>query len=129
VRREVLNDISILVVEDEPFVALEIAMEIEDAGGSVIGPAPSVAAAIELLKKEEVHGAILDVHLADGDVGPVVTQLSRLGVPFRSHCGGGLTPALEAAYPNVEVYRKPTRSTSLIKALASLVQTCGAIGI
>jgi hypothetical protein len=61
VRREVLNDISILVVEDEPFVALDIAMEIEDAGGNVIGPAPSVAAAIELLKKEEVHGAILDV--------------------------------------------------------------------
>lgn len=76
-----LTDISILVVEDEPFVALDIAMEIEDAGGKVIGPAPSVAAAIELLKKEEVHGAILDVHLLDGDVDPVASQLSWLGVP------------------------------------------------
>jgi CheY-like chemotaxis protein len=119
VRREVLNNISILVVEDEPFVALDIAMEIEDAGGNVIGPAPSVAAAIELLKKEEVHGAILDVHLPDGDVGPVVTQLSRLYVPFLFHCGGGLTPALEAEYPNVEIYLKPTPAFCLVKALAS----------
>ena len=91
-RREVLNDISILVVEDEPFVALDIAMEIEGAGGNVLGPAPSVAAAIELLKKEEVHAAILDVHLPDGDVGPVVTQLSRLCVPFLFHCGGWSNP-------------------------------------
>jgi hypothetical protein len=79
-------------------------MEIEEVSGTVVGPAPSVGAAVELLKKEEVHGTILDVHLPDGDLGSVVTQLSRLGVPFLFHCGGGLTPALEAEYPNVDIF-------------------------
>jgi CheY-like chemotaxis protein len=119
----VLENISILVVEDEPFTALDIAMEVEGACGTVVGPASSVSQALELINKSEVNGAVLDVHLTDGDVAPVATQLSILGVPFLFHCGAGLTPELKAQYPNADVYLKPTAPYSLVKALASLVRS------
>jgi CheY-like chemotaxis protein len=119
----VLENISILMVEDEPFTALEIAREVEGARGTVVGPASSVFQAIELINKSDVDGAVLDVHLTDGDVAPVATQLSTLGVPFLFHCGAGLTPELRAQYPNADVYLKPTAPYSLVKVLASLVRS------
>ena len=54
-----LENISILVVEDEPFIALYIASEVEGARGTVVGPASSVSQAIELINKSEVDGAVL----------------------------------------------------------------------
>lgn len=117
-----LKNISILVVEDEPFTALAIAREVEGARGIVVGPASTVSRAIELINKSDIDGAVLDVHLTDGDVAPVATQLSTLGVPFLFHCGAGLPPELKAQYPNAGVYLKPTAPCSLVKALASLVR-------
>jgi DNA-binding response OmpR family regulator len=118
----VLKDISILVVEDEPLTALNIAMEVEVARGIVIGPTGSVSVAIDLIHKNDVDGAVLDVHLTDGDVTPVASQLSTLRVPFLFHCGLGLTPELKARYPNADVYLKPTAPYYLVKAIASLIR-------
>ena len=55
----------ILVAEDEPFIALDVALAIEDAGGMVAGPAASVKEALALIESLPVVGAILDVNLAD----------------------------------------------------------------
>lgn len=49
-------------------------MEVTGARGNVVGPANSVSAAIELIEENEVDGAVLDVHLTDGDVAPVAAQ-------------------------------------------------------
>ena len=43
-----LNRAAILVVEDEPFIALGLGLAIEDADGEVVGPAASVKAALKL---------------------------------------------------------------------------------
>ena len=32
-----LNQVSVLVVEDQPFIALDLAFAVEDAGGKVVG--------------------------------------------------------------------------------------------
>jgi DNA-binding response OmpR family regulator len=118
----VLKDISILVVEDEPLTALNIAMEVTGARGNVVGPASSVSADIELIDENEVDGVVLDVHLTDGDVAPVAAQLSTLGVPFLFHRGLGLNSRAQGANPNADVYLKPAAPCSLVKALASLVR-------
>jgi hypothetical protein len=41
-----LNRAPILIVEDEPYIALELQTSVEDAGGEVVGPAGSVSAAL-----------------------------------------------------------------------------------
>lgn len=117
-----LSGKNILVVEDEPFIAFDITDAVEDAGGAPIGPAMSVAGALQLLAKEHVDGAILDVNLLDGDVGPVIARLRSKGIPFLIHTGAGLTEELRRAYPDLTVFYKPTPPDALASALAGL--TC-----
>jgi CheY-like chemotaxis protein len=77
-----LNRSPILIVEDEPFIALELQALVEDAGGQVVGPVGSANAALTLLQTCVVGAAILDVQLSDRDVTPVAEALVALGVPM-----------------------------------------------
>jgi DNA-binding NtrC family response regulator len=85
-----LKQARVLVVEDEPFIALTLAFAIEDAGGVVVGPAGSVKEALALLQSRPVSAAILDVNLADGDVSPVLEILVELGTPLIVQTSVGL---------------------------------------
>jgi DNA-binding NarL/FixJ family response regulator len=69
---------SILIVEDEPFTALELKASVEEAGGQVVGPVGTAEAALELLEREVVAAAILDIQLGDGTVMPPVSALINL---------------------------------------------------
>ncbi len=57
---------SILVVEDEPIIADDIAMNLEDFGYSVNGIAASVEEAIEAINKSAPQMALVDINL-EGD--------------------------------------------------------------
>lgn len=59
---------SILVVEDEALIAMDLQALLEDAGYRVIGPANSIAAALKLLEREKPDLALLDVNLGGVDV-------------------------------------------------------------
>lgn len=65
-----LNQVSVLIVEDEPFVALDLAAAVEEGRGKVIGPAGSVHEALALMQQYPVQAAVLDVNLSDRDVTP-----------------------------------------------------------
>lgn len=108
----------VLVVEDEIFVALDVAATVEDAKGTVIGPVGTVKQAIELINKREVDAAILDVNLADGDLEPILDRLKSRNIFVVVHTGGGLPAHLAARYPDVPVFRKPVPPYVLTRALA-----------
>ena len=115
----------ILVVEDEPFIAFDLVMAIEDAGGQAIGPASSIHDALDLIAGTSPDGAILDVNLPDGNIGPVLDALR--GLPgILVHTGVGLPPDVRAAHPNVPVFTKPTSPATLLGQLASSMVRPGA---
>ena len=106
-----------MIVEDEAIIGLDIAAAVEEAGGYPVGPAASVAEALQLLAKGDVKAAICDVNLPDGDVGPVLEVLVRHGIPVVVHTGAGLPPHLQKRYSHVLVCRKPTSPEQLTSAL------------
>lgn len=108
----------VLVVEDEIFVALDVAATVEDAQGTVIGPVGTVKQAIDLINKQEVDAAILDVNLADGDLEPILDRLKSRNVFVVVHTGGGLPTHLAVRYPDVPVFRKPVPPYVLTRTLA-----------
>lgn len=116
-----LNHLAVLVAEDEPFIALDLALAIEDAGGEVVGPAASAKEALILLKKHTVAAAILDVNLIDGDISPVVEYLVERGVPLILQTGVGLPADLAARYPGLIVRIKPTIAAVLVAQLEVLI--------
>ena len=112
---------AILVVEDEAFIALDLALAVEDAGGRVVGPAASIAEALTLLTSCEVDGAVLDVNLPDGDITSVVEQLVANDVPFVIQTGIGLPNALAGRFPDLVVSIKPVLATVLVHRLEALM--------
>jgi len=72
----------ILVVEDSPVVAPFTADLLSDLGCEVIGPAPNMAAARELLDETHFDGALMDIHIRGERVFPLCEMLETKGVPF-----------------------------------------------
>jgi CheY-like chemotaxis protein len=115
-----LNHAPILVVEDEPYIALELQAAIEEAGGHVVGPVGSVSAALALLQSSAVAAAVLDVQLSDRDATPVAEALIARGVPVVFQSAKSLPPALRERCPQAVVYRKPVDAGSLLQTLVKV---------
>jgi DNA-binding response OmpR family regulator len=67
---------SVLIVEDETLIAMDLQDLLEDAGYRVLGPAGSVAAAMRILGTERPDLALLDVNLGGENVFSVATELA-----------------------------------------------------
>jgi len=89
-----MNDIAglrLLVVEDEMLIAMTIEDVLMDLGCAVVGPASSVAKAMELLSDQDIDGAILDLNLKGEQALPVAEALQKRGTPFFFLTGYGST--------------------------------------
>lgn len=116
-----LNSISVLVAEDQSFIALDLELAIEDAGGKVVGPTASRQEAMAFLSTEVVDAAILDFNLVDGDCSTLIEVLVELRVPFIVHTAVDLPPALAARYSGLVVQIKPCPPADLVARLESLI--------
>ena len=116
-----LKHVSVLVAEDQTFIALDLALAVEDAGGKVVGPAASCEAAMFLLSNVIVGAAILDVNLVDGDCSALVKALVDLCVPFIIHTAVDLPPALSTRFSGLVVQIKPCPPAILVARLESLL--------
>ena len=77
-----LQRLRVLVVEDEFLITMTIEQCLQDQGCEVVGPAPSVEVALDLIDRERPQAALLDVNL-DGRLStPVAERLSALGTPY-----------------------------------------------
>src|SRR6202008_4768908 len=85
---------SILIVEDEALIALDLAAAAQDAGAVVVGPVASIVEALALLDAAKIDAAILDANLADRDITPVALELIGRAVPFVIQTGSGVPEAL-----------------------------------
>src|SRR3712207_6367004 len=73
----------VLVVEDEFYIADEMALALQKLGAEVVGPVPTKDKALALLASEErIDAAILDINLKGQAVYPVADALAERGVPF-----------------------------------------------
>jgi len=84
--------LAVLIIEDEPLIAMMIEDFIDMLGHKVAGSADSVAAALPLVEAGGFDVAILDVHLRDGACWPVADALAERAVPFLIATGGHVEP-------------------------------------
>lgn len=113
-----LGKAHVLVVEDEPFIAYDLALAVEDAHGSPVGPAATVREALDLISSREIDAAILDVTLSDGTAEPILEALEEKGVPVVLHTATALPPALSKRFSQAAIYTKPTAAAVLTLYLA-----------
>ena len=111
----------VLVVEDEYFLADDLAHALRKLGAEVVGPVPTRDKALALLEAEALDAAVLDINLKGETVFPVADALSKAGVPFVFATGYD-EAALPAAYRDVPRWEKPFRPQDLAKALPTIVE-------
>jgi len=94
----------ILIVEDEPLIAMMLEDFILSLGHEVCGPCESVSEALAAVEREEFDLAILDVNLKGESVWPVAGALKERGIPFVLASGGHVEPPPEqfASTPMIE---------------------------
>lgn len=79
----------ILIVEDEPLIAMMLEDFLDALDRDVAGSADCVAAALPLVAAGGIDGAILDVNLRGGETSwPIADALAAAGVPFLLATGG-----------------------------------------
>lgn len=113
-----LTDLRVLIVEDQPILALDLAIAFQEQGAKPLC-AVSEAHALSAVRSGQVDAAVLDLSLwndvaADG----IAEILSEHGVPFVVF--SAYSRKLPAAIAHV---RKPGSPTLVIEALANHFRT------
>lgn len=79
----------ILIIEDEPLIAMMLEDFIETLGHEVCETVDSVPEAMEAVKSSDCDIAIVDVNLRHGEASwPVADALDDAGIPFLLASGG-----------------------------------------
>ena len=108
----------ILLVEDEPIVAMMAADIIEELGATVVGPAMTLAAALSLSQTAEIDAAVLDINLNGLRSDPAAEALARRRIPFVFATGYGAPGA--GAASGAPVLDKPYTEQALKLAQTGL---------
>lgn len=110
---------SILIVEDEPLIAMMLEDFLDSLGHKVVGTAETVADAMARIDEGGFDIAIMDVHLKNGEpIWPVADRLAAQGLPFIFATGGHIEPP-PAEHAGAPVLSKPYTIDAIEPALAS----------
>lgn len=108
----------ILVVEDEPLIAMMLEDFLDALGKQCVGTCDTVQSALATIADETPDAAILDINLSGGEKSwPVADMLAERGIPFVLSSGGDEVTAGHAERPRLT---KPYTMDGVEKALATL---------
>ena len=113
---------TVLVVEDEFIIALDLSETVQDLGYELEGPFEDNKNALEAIEDELPDAAILDVFTADGEVYPLADKLAAAGVPIVFHSGHVPPEEVKQRYPDAWACAKPCPPNQLIDVLQEAVQ-------
>jgi DNA-binding response OmpR family regulator len=114
-----LGGYSILVVDDEPFVATGVSEALSDAGADVV-TAHDIRSALEAATNGNVSAAILDVTLGGADSGAVCVALNARHLPFMFLTGYD-THDLLREWASVPALGKPVEEAELVANVEALL--------
>ena len=115
-----LDGMRILLIEDEPLVAMELEAQLTSLGAEVIGPAGTVERARRLIVENSAHAALLDANLGGRPVDDLAAALTHKGIPFAFATGYG-REALPREFQKAPVLSKPFDRTQLLAILQALL--------
>src|ERR1700682_6117457 len=109
----------ILVVDDEPLIALDIAETFRSAGARVV-ISTSLRTAVLSVQDADLSAAILDHRLLDGDSTPLCEDLKARGIPYALYTGYAQPGGVCRESLHIS---KPARAEALLEAIEGLIRT------
>lgn len=108
---------SILIVEDEPLIAMMLEDFLDSLGHTVAATCDTVSEALARVGQGGFDVAIIDVNLNGERVWPVADRLAAQGVPYVLATGGHIEPP-PPEHAGVPVLSKPFTLDAIEPALA-----------
>jgi two-component system, response regulator PdtaR len=118
---------TVLVVEDEFIIALDLSETVQDLGYDIEGPFADNEHAFDAIDREMPDCAILDVYVGDGEVYPLADALAEAGVPLIFHSGHVPPPEVRKRYPDALACSKPCPPDQMIDLLQEAVDRARAV--
>jgi DNA-binding response OmpR family regulator len=115
------NTPSVLIVEDEILVAMDIEATFLEASWDVIGPVPDVPQALSALKAKCPDAVCLDMNLNGVLSVPIARVLQERGIPFVVVTGYSAECVHDAAYRGAQIVRKPFTAAELLDAVKEVI--------
>lgn len=106
----------ILIVEDEPFIALTLEDMLDELGFALAGTVSQISEALEMIERQPVDCALLDVNLGSEKIDPVADLLASRGCPFIFTTGYGRS-GIPQGHAGRPVLQKPFRMDDLASTL------------
>ena len=108
----------VLVAEDDPLIAAELQDALSDQGAEVVGPVPTVRAAMAVIEAAgPPDAAVLDVNLRDATSAPIVDLLRAAAVPHVLVTGYSRNLLDHSCLREATILSKPVRQRELIANL------------
>ena len=115
--RPSLEGRSILVVEDEPLIVMDITLAFEHTGAALT-TTNTLKHALLLVEHDGLAGAILDHALGDNDSSLLCARLKERGIPFMIYSG---FTRIEGACRDALHIAKPASHKALVSAMEGLL--------
>jgi DNA-binding response OmpR family regulator len=115
-----LRGARVLVIEDEPLIALDLRSLLGIEGAEVLGPARNLAEGLRLARRDDINAALLDVRIGAETAIPIAQLLRERGVPFAFYTGQIEFDTLRREWPEAPVIAKPSPTRQLVAAIERL---------
>jgi DNA-binding response OmpR family regulator len=106
----------ILIVEDDPLIGFDLAVELEAHGFAVVGVAPTVAKALSLFRQHGCDVAVLDVNLGRETSAAIASTLTTAQIPFVAVTGYSIDQC-PLEFASVPLLSKPFQTLLLVAEL------------
>jgi PAS domain S-box-containing protein len=116
----VLTGKRLIVIDDEPLIAMDLESILTGAGCDVIGIASTLAQAKTLVANADCDAALVDVNLSGHSVDELAATLAKRSIPFAFVSGHG-REALPRGFQDAVLVRKPFGQDNLLAIVATLV--------
>ena len=118
---DILSGRRILIVEDDPFIAMALEDTLLDFGMRVAGVASNLREAERQARESVFDVALLDVNIGHDTIDPVADAIASRGLPFVFTTGHGRA-GLPEAYRDRAIVEKPFYVDEILRALREELQ-------
>jgi CheY-like chemotaxis protein len=117
---DMLAGCTILIVEDEPLIALEVHAAFREVGANTVA-ASDAEEAQRMAHTPGLSAAVVDINLGDGDCSSVCELLAELNIPFVFYTAD-VRAAMLHRWPQVPVVTKLAGKERILEVVASVLR-------
>ena len=114
-----LSGRTILIVEDEPLIVLEVQDAFHGAGARIVSAA-RIKDALEIIDKSDLSAAVVDINLGGQDCSAVCERLAERKIPFVLYTGQA-RPEVLLRWPEAPVLTKLADMQKVLAVVAGIL--------